>query len=181
MVTVVTDGHRIEGRRGAVLAFFGKILAFFGNKWAILQLFTGVTDGHSGHRWSQMVTGGHSWSQNRRGLGAPVEASPKPRLQCASQQQFPTRFPRAVGISRRRSGAAARAGTCGKACEKVRRGSPNEAHGARAPRALALDGIGAEVQPEEGHVVLPYAAAAQLPRRPPPRRAGEGIHYSAID
>ena len=48
------------------------------------------------------------------------------------------------------------------ACEKVRRGSPNEAHGARAPRARAVDGVGAEVQPEEGHVVLPYAAAAQL-------------------
>ena len=76
LVTVVTDGHRIEGRRGVVLAFFGKIIAFFGNKRAILQLFTGVTDGHSGHRWSQMVTGGHSWSQNRRGLGAPVEGSP---------------------------------------------------------------------------------------------------------
>ena len=76
LVTVVTNGHRIEGRRGLILAFFGKILAFFGNKTAILQLFTGVTDGHSGHRWSQMVTAGHSWSQNRRGLGAPVEASP---------------------------------------------------------------------------------------------------------
>ena len=61
---------------GPIFAFFGKILAFFGNKRAILQLFTGVTDGHSGHRWSQMVTGGHSWSQNRRGLGAPVEATP---------------------------------------------------------------------------------------------------------
>ena len=51
-------------------------MAIFLPFWAILQLFTGVTDGHSGHRWSQMVTGGHSWSQNRRGLGAPVEASP---------------------------------------------------------------------------------------------------------
>ena len=77
LVTVVTDGHRIEGRRGLVLAFFGKILAFFGNKRAILQLFTGVTDGHSGHRWSQMVTGGHSWSQNRRGLGAPADTTPQ--------------------------------------------------------------------------------------------------------
>ena len=75
LVTVVTDGHRIEGRRGVVLAFFGNILAFFGNKWAILQLFTGVTDGHSGHGWSQMVTGGHSWSHNRRGLGAPVDGT----------------------------------------------------------------------------------------------------------
>ena len=76
LVTVVTNGHRIEGRRGLILAFFGKILAFFGNKRAILQLFTGVTDGHSGHRWSQMVTGGHSWSQNRRGLGVPVDGTP---------------------------------------------------------------------------------------------------------
>ena len=62
MVTVVTDGHRIEGRRGLILAFFGKILAFFGNKRAILQLFpvsqmvTAVTDGP---RWSQVVTVGH--------------------------------------------------------------------------------------------------------------------------
>ena len=77
LVTVVTDGHRIEGRRGLVLAFFGDILAFFGNIWAILVLFTGVTDGHSGHRWSQMVTGGHSWSQNRRGLGASVDTTPR--------------------------------------------------------------------------------------------------------
>ena len=76
LVTVVTDGHRIEGRRGVVLAFFGNILAFFGNKWAILQLFTMVTAVTDGPRWSQVVTVGHSWSQNRRGLGAPVEASP---------------------------------------------------------------------------------------------------------
>ena len=44
-----------------------------------MQLFTGITDGHSGHsghRWSQMVTGGHSWSQNRRGLGAPADTTP---------------------------------------------------------------------------------------------------------
>ena len=59
LASVVTDGHIIEGRRGLVLAFFGDILAFFGNIWAILVLFTGVTDGHSGHRWSQMVTVGH--------------------------------------------------------------------------------------------------------------------------
>ena len=77
LVTVVTDGHRIEGRRGLVLVFLGKIIAFFGNKRAILQLLTG---GHSGHRWSQMVTGGHSWSQNRRGLGAPVGPTPSPSL-----------------------------------------------------------------------------------------------------
>ena len=32
LVTVVTNGHRIEGRRALILAFFGKILAFFGNK-----------------------------------------------------------------------------------------------------------------------------------------------------
>ena len=67
------------GRLGPILAFFGKILAFFGNKRAVLQLFTGVTDGHSRHRWSQMVTGGHSWSQNRRGLGAPVDRTPRSR------------------------------------------------------------------------------------------------------
>ena len=62
LVTVVTDGHRIEGRRGVVLAFFGNILAFFGNKWAIFsfsrvsQMVTAVTDGP---RWSQVVTVGH--------------------------------------------------------------------------------------------------------------------------
>ena len=59
LVTVVTDGHRIEGRRGVVLAFFGNILAFFGNKWAILQLFTMVTAVTDGPRWSQVVTVGH--------------------------------------------------------------------------------------------------------------------------
>ena len=45
LVTAVTDGHRIEGRRGLVLAFFGNFRAFF----------TRVTDGHSGHS-------GHSFS-----------------------------------------------------------------------------------------------------------------------
>jgi len=64
-----------KAEEGSYLPFLN-ILAFFGNKWAILQLFTGVTDGHSGHRWSQMVTGGHSWSQNRRGLGVPVDGTP---------------------------------------------------------------------------------------------------------
>ena len=62
LVTVVTNGHRIEGRRGLILAFFGKILAFFGNKRAILQLFTGVTVVTAvtdGPRWSQVVTVGH--------------------------------------------------------------------------------------------------------------------------
>ena len=59
LVTVVTDGHRIEGPRGVVLAFFGNILAFFGNKCAILQLFTGVTAVTDGPRWSQVVTVGH--------------------------------------------------------------------------------------------------------------------------
>ena len=69
LVTVVTNGHRIEGRRGLILAFFGKILgffgkilAFFGNKTAILQLFTGVTVVTAvtdGPRWSQVVTVGH--------------------------------------------------------------------------------------------------------------------------
>ena len=62
LVTVVTNGHRIEGGRGLILAFFGKILAFFGNKTAILQLFTGVTVVTAvtdGPRWSQVVTVGH--------------------------------------------------------------------------------------------------------------------------
>ena len=62
-----------KGEEGSYLPFLANILAFFGNKRAYLELFT---DGHSRHRWSQMVTGGHSWSQNRRGLGVPVDGTP---------------------------------------------------------------------------------------------------------
>ena len=62
LVTVVTDGHRIEGRRGVVLAFFGKIIAFLAIKGQFCsfsrasQMVTAVTDGP---RWSQVVTVGH--------------------------------------------------------------------------------------------------------------------------
>ena len=62
LVTVVTDGHRIEGRKGLALAFFGNILGFFGNKRATLELFTRVTVVTAvtdGPRWSQVVTVGH--------------------------------------------------------------------------------------------------------------------------
>ena len=61
MVTVVTDGHRIEGPRGVVLAFFGNILALaingqFCSFSRVSQMVTAVTDGP---RWSQVVTVGH--------------------------------------------------------------------------------------------------------------------------
>ena len=62
LVTVVTDGHRIEGPRGVVLAFFGKIIAFLAIKGQFCsfsrasQMVTAVTDGP---RWSQVVTVGH--------------------------------------------------------------------------------------------------------------------------
>ena len=58
LVTVVTNGHRIEGRRGLILAFFGKILAFFGNKRAIFGDFRRVSGGSSGIGWSQLVSVG---------------------------------------------------------------------------------------------------------------------------
>ena len=87
-------------------------------------------------------------------------------LHCAkpvSQPAFPSRFPGAVGISRRRSGPLL-GRACGKACEKWDAVLPMKLRCSRS-RALALD-IGAEVQPE-GHVVLPAAAPAALHRQRP--------------